>query len=90
MVEVFKTNVRDPKRARALLDQIHGTFIGYTASFDLEDCDNILRVACATRSINVATLRGFLGQLGCEAEVLPDDVPPAPLPGADWHLTPSA
>ncbi|WP_192579041.1 hypothetical protein [Fibrisoma limi] len=60
-----------------VLNQIHNTFIDYTASFDLEDCDKILRVECLTRPILANGLIRFLGELGYVAEVLPDDDPPA-------------
>ena len=44
MVEVFKTNVKDRDQAKMLIDQIQKTFTDFTANFDLEDCDKILRV----------------------------------------------
>jgi len=44
MIEVFKTNVKHADHAKILVDQIHTTFADYTANFDLEDCDRILRV----------------------------------------------
>ena len=44
MVEVFKTNVEDPRDAVLLIDRIQKTFVGYKANFDLEDCDKILRI----------------------------------------------
>ena len=51
MVEVFKTNVKDQAVADKLIEQIHKTFIHYKANFDLQDCDNILRVKSMTGSI---------------------------------------
>ena len=53
MVEVFKTNVKDQGVADKLIDQIHRIFIGYMANFDLEDCDNILRVKCMYGQLNL-------------------------------------
>lgn len=44
MIEVFKTNVQDKHQAEMLLEKIHATFYPCSANFDLEDCDNILRV----------------------------------------------
>ena len=44
-VEVFKTNVSDARQARVLLLHLHQTFPTYKATFDLDDCDRILRVA---------------------------------------------
>lgn len=75
-VEVFKTNVRNRDQANMLMDQIHKTFVDYNANFDLEDCDNILRVTCTTGFIHTSFLINILDELGCQAEVLPDDSPP--------------
>jgi len=44
MVEVFKTNVRGKRQARALLDVLSERFPLFMINFDLEDCDKILRV----------------------------------------------
>ncbi|PSR53452.1 hypothetical protein AHMF7605_07895 [Adhaeribacter arboris] len=73
MVEVFKTNVKDQRHANRLLCLIHQTFREYKANFDLEDCDNILRVASATEFIQVACLIKLLQESGFYAEVLPDE-----------------
>lgn len=76
MVEVFKTNVKDWDHANMLLDQIHKTFGDYKANFDLEDCDKILRVKCATGLIESSLLINLLKDFGFNAEVLPDDDQP--------------
>ena len=75
-VEVFKTNVRDWDHAKMLMDQIHKTFVDYNANFDLEDCDHILRVTSTTGFVHTSFLIDILKELGCHAEVLPDDFPP--------------
>lgn len=72
MIEVFKTNVNKRKYANILLDEIHKAFAGYKANFDLEDCDNILRVQCANGQIRSNALIVFLKNFGYHAEVLPD------------------
>ena len=72
MVEVFKTNVQDQDHANMLIDQIHESFAGYNANFDLEDCDNILRVECTNRLIQSPLLINFLKKFGYYAEILPD------------------
>lgn len=71
-VEVFKTNVSTRKYADRLVDKIHKTFSKYSANFDLEDCDRILRVQCTNGSIRSGALIMFLKNFGCQAEVLPD------------------
>ena len=74
MVEVFKTNVKDQDVADKLIDQIHKTFIDYKANFDLQDCDNILRVKCMTGSIESTLLIYLLKEFGCNAEILQDEI----------------
>lgn len=75
MVEVFRTNVSDSHHANMLLDQIHRSFAGYKANFDLEDCDKILRVKCAAGFIQASYLVELLKDFGFHAEVLPDEIP---------------
>ncbi|MEN0054896.1 MAG: hypothetical protein AAGC65_14570 [Mucilaginibacter sp.] len=71
-VEVFKTNVSTRRYANKLLNHIHKTFSRYSANFDLDDCDNILRIQCSQGTISSKTLITFLKDLGCYAEALPD------------------
>ena len=74
MIEVFKTNVTDQDVADQLIDQIHKTFIGYKANFDLQDCDNILRVKCMAGSIESTHLIYLLRKFGFNAEILKDEI----------------
>lgn len=76
MIEVFKTDICDEEHAIVLLDQIHKSFQGYQANFDLEDCDKILRVKCTTGTIQPYRIITLLKDFGCHAEVLPDDDEP--------------
>ena len=75
MVEVFKTNVKERDHANMLIDQIHQNFISYKANFDLQDCDNILRVECKSGNVESTSLIGLLNEFGFKAEVLPDEDP---------------
>lgn len=74
-VEVFKTNVSDPEHAIMLVYRIESAFANYTANFDLEDCDKILRVETSDSRVDVSMLVAILKDLGFDAEVLPDDMP---------------
>jgi len=76
MVEVFKTDVHESKYALLLQQLIQTVFTGYEVSFDLEDCDKVLRVKSCSNDIRVNQLIDFLKQMGVQAEVLPEDVPP--------------
>lgn len=73
MVEVFKTDVKDQRQAKRLIDQIHELFSDYTANFDLEDCDKILRIKSASGNVEACFVITILRDLGFTAEVLPDD-----------------
>ncbi len=74
MVEVFKTNVANSRDAARLLALLHQSFPDYSANFDLEDCDNILRVANLTGHVRVIGVIGLLVDSGFWAEVLSDEV----------------
>jgi len=76
MAEVFRTNIEDRNHANMLIDQIHKTFIHYKANFDLEDCDNILRVECMRGQIESTKLILHLKKYGCNAEILQDEIQP--------------
>lgn len=72
MVEVFRTNVTDWVQAEKLRQLIQQTFAGYRATFDLDDCDKILRIVSPTPEIRVSCLQQLLTAFGFRAEVLPD------------------
>lgn len=74
MVEVFKTDVKESDQANMLLDQIHTVYKSYKANFDLDDCDNILRVKCTTGEIQSAGLIDLLKRFGFQVEILEDQV----------------
>lgn len=74
-VEVFKTNVTDDAQAESLVARIQAAFIDYTANFDLDDCDRILRVVSREGAVDVMALVQLLKSFGYEGEVLSDDVP---------------
>lgn len=44
MVEVFKTNVEEEAEARVLRHALKSVFPEHRVSFDLEDCDRVMRV----------------------------------------------
>jgi len=75
MVEVFKTDVNQRTHANMLVEQIHKTFSGYKANFDLEDCDRILRVKSFNGVVESSLLIELMRSLGFRAEVLPDIAP---------------
>jgi hypothetical protein len=44
VVEIFATNVQKVSQATHLVTMLHKIFPDYLISFDLDDCDKILRV----------------------------------------------
>jgi len=75
MIEVFKTNVQEQKHAAAIVNEIHEQLNNCHANFDLQDCDNILRVKSASGEVPVTMLFEIVNKYGYRAEVLPEDVP---------------
>ncbi|WP_417785475.1 hypothetical protein [Tenacibaculum sp.] len=72
MVEVFKTSVTLIEEEIFLLKELRKKFPGYLINFDLEDCDNILRIEVAKEKINVATIIKLVRSYGFDIEVLED------------------
>lgn len=72
MIEVFKTNITCPGKARQLVELIQQRFDVYRANFDLHDCDKILRVVYGSADKPSFDFITWLEGLGCNAEVLPD------------------
>lgn len=72
-VEVFQTNVHSPRLAAVIIQTLQTRFACLRATFDLEDCDRVLRVQSPYGGpalwAQVATLvRGF----GVQVEALPE------------------
>jgi len=72
MVEVFKTSVTLIEEEIFLLKELRKKFPDYLINFDLEDCDNILRIEVAKEKINVATIIKLVRSYGFDIEVLED------------------
>lgn len=77
MVEVFKTNVKESPDAQKILARIHAGFVGYKASFDLDDCDKILRIVSHNDTVQNEAIMRLVKKMGYKASVLPDEVPVA-------------
>ncbi|MGX5820576.1 hypothetical protein ACWKWU_20430 [Chitinophaga lutea] len=68
MIGIFKTNICTQQEKNLVIHAINGQFATTACSVDLEDCDKVLRVICATteeRQI-VAFVRG----LGYQCSIL--------------------
>lgn len=72
-IEVFKTNINCADQAKQLVEQIHKTFAGYKANFDLDDCDKVLRIVSCKGNIASLHFISWLKKYECHAEILPDN-----------------
>jgi hypothetical protein len=69
MIEVFKTNVETQEAASSICGSIcHRPGIS-SATFDLDDCDRILRVEGA--DLDCQHIKSLVEKMGYECEVLP-------------------
>jgi hypothetical protein len=68
MVEVFKTNVTEESEAAELLSVLAGHLPACTINFDLQDCDNILRVK--GDRIPVTTIISLVSNSGFDCTLL--------------------
>jgi hypothetical protein len=75
MVEVFKTNVTDTSNAKKVKQHLKIFFPDYEASFDLEDCDRILRIQSSNGIVQSDKIIRLLNDFGFVAQVLPDNYP---------------
>ncbi|MFA5328555.1 MAG: hypothetical protein WC384_12255 [Prolixibacteraceae bacterium] len=67
-VEIFRTNIRNKKMAGRVLSELSRRFPDCEINFDLEDCDNILRVAGS--DFNIPELVETVTDLGFFCEIL--------------------
>lgn len=68
MVEIFRTNVTSEKEAVKILTLLKQTFKELTINFDLEDCDNILRME--GEDIAIDEVLTILEQANIKVEIL--------------------
>lgn len=74
MVEVFKTSVQSVEEETLLLDKLQKEFSYYKINFDLEDCDNILRIESIDNIIDPNPIIKLVRYYGFDIEVLEDVV----------------
>ncbi|MGY5850972.1 hypothetical protein [Salegentibacter sp. F14] len=76
MVEVFQTNIDTEKKADFILEKLQIAFPDYRINFDLEDCDNILRMEVGDSSIEAKAVMELVKSYGYQISVLPDEYVP--------------
>lgn len=71
MTEVFKTNVLTPHAAKQIINDLGCTLPGCDISFDLEDCDKVLRVQSGDGlDINIEAIHKIVNSYGFQIAVL--------------------
>lgn len=70
-IKVYKTDVQTHTVARYLTECIHLELPYSDVSFDLEDCDNVLRIESLNGKINENTIRKIFEDNGQYLETLP-------------------
>lgn len=68
MVEVFKTDVAEPEEAQLLANALLARFPNSRPSFDLEDCDRVLRIEGGMLCTN--TIINIINQFGYDCHIL--------------------
>lgn len=70
-VKVYKTDLDDRLTANKILDEIRWAFPGSDPSFDLEDCDKVLRIEKPASGIDEQRIQSILKTYGYEMNDLP-------------------
>ena len=69
-VEVFSTSVTSIEKGEFLLGKLQQEFPYYEINFDLEDCDNILRVESVGGNLDSARIISFMEKYGEKIRIL--------------------
>lgn len=69
--EFIKTDVVDRSKAKAILNQIRRALPGSDPSFDLDDCDKVLRVENHSSGVDKSEVKRILNSHGHQLQVLP-------------------
>lgn len=72
MVEVYKTNVTKRKQSEQILEKLNERFPKYKINFDLEDCDNILRIENPIDFVDNELVIKLIRDIGYYVQPLPD------------------
>ena len=70
IVKVFKTDIRDQATAAQIAKQLESYFGESRINFDLDDCDNILRIESRHTVIGDLEIQALVTQWGYHCEPL--------------------
>lgn len=74
MIEVFKTNITKQKQSKTVIKRLHQKLPDLKINFDLEDCDNILRVENPSGKIDNKLIFELVSNIGFYIEPLLDEI----------------
>ncbi|PKQ44572.1 hypothetical protein CSW08_13040 [Confluentibacter flavum] len=77
MIEVFKANITKQKESREILEKLNQTFPKYKINFDLENCDNILRIENPSGEVHNDNVIQLINNVGFFIEPLTNEFPAA-------------
>ncbi len=70
-IAVYKTDVDTKEAAEPIISSIQHQIGGCEVSFDLEDCDKVLRVESMNGPVDKSTLKNIFKKFGYRIEPLP-------------------
>lgn len=70
-INVYKTNIEEQAIAEDILHKIRTELPDSDPSFDLEDCDKVLRVETKTKPVDDLKVRNLVKASGYQIEHLP-------------------
>ncbi|MEX0723568.1 MAG: hypothetical protein WD053_06815 [Gracilimonas sp.] len=71
MIKVYKTDVEQTPHTQRIMEEIRTLIPGSDPSFDLEDCDKVLRIEHFSGKIKEQDIREILTNYGHSMEILP-------------------
>jgi len=72
VVEIFRTNVSDASEANSIARNLLGHFPSCKITFDLDDCDRILRIEGRGCDINITSILEIVKGQHYEIELIVD------------------
>ncbi len=74
MIEVFRTNVNNKSEAKNVMNELVKTIPDSIVSFDLEDCDRVLRVESRKQRFDKRQVMEMVRKNGFLCQVLNDEI----------------
>jgi hypothetical protein len=69
-VEIFRTDVTSQQRADGIVSLLSEVWPELKFNFDLDDCDNVLRIEYGQNPVDISSIITFVKNLHCSIELL--------------------